>query len=278
MNDERLLEAAKPWIERHLGISLSSLGGDPVPVLALDAEPEAPAPLRGIKVGEKAVVVAREEWGERLRPLAADLSPDLIFSYLGAYELTRVTLPDGVGVWGPVWYLFADETTWRAAESYDVVRLTESQLADVDADFFWHSFPQGSIGSFGVFEEGRLVALASVRDEGDLVWEIGMDVVADTKGRGLGRAVVSAAARWTLDRGKLVLATTAPFNVPSARTLRSAGLRHVFTSMIGKEGEFALPPQPLGLPYASAPVYDYYPRWAMNQNIKPRPAGMPGGS
>ena len=278
MTDKRLLKAAQPWIERMLGHPLSSLASEPVPVLARSSDATDGVQLRGVTMGGKGVVVARPDWIEGLRSVAANLDHDLLFSTFGAYELGRVTLPDEVGVWGPVFYLFADESTWQPAEGHDVVRLDRSQLDAVDGDLYWHSFPQGSIGSFGIYEEDRLVALASVRDDGDPVWEIGMDVIRDTRGRGLGRAVVSAAAKWVLESGKLVLATTAAFNVPSARTLRSAGLRYVFSSMVSQDGEFKIPPQPLGRPYASAEVYDYYPRWAMNQDIQPRPSGLPGGS
>ena len=98
-----------------------------------------------------------------------------------------------------------------------------------------------------------------------------MDVLADARGTGFGRAVVSAAGRWILDQGRLVMASTAPFNVPSARTLRSAGLQYGFTAMLGRPGVLKVPPQPLGLPYPGADVHNLYPDWAMNKDIRPRP-------
>jgi GNAT superfamily N-acetyltransferase len=199
------------------------------------------------------------------------LHPDLLFSTFGASELARVTLPYGFGVWGPAWLLFADEASWRPIEDDRPVQLNRPELAGVDYDIFWHCEADGPLAGFGIFEDGRLVALATVRDDGDPVWEIGMDVAPDSKGRGLGRAVVNAAGRWILENGRLILATTAPFNVPSTRTLRSLGLRYLLSEMKGREGLFQVPPQPLGSPYPGAKVYDYYPRWAMNQGIQPRP-------
>ncbi len=145
------------------------------------------------------------------------------------------------------------------------------ELAVIDRDTFWHCFISEAMAGFGIHESGRLVALACVRDEGDSVWEIGMDVLHDAQGGGLGRAVTSAAAKWILDHDKLVLATTSAFNVPSARTLRSVGLQYTFSNMGGRPGGFRMPPQPLGSPYPGAEVFDFYPRWAMNQDIKPRP-------
>ena len=61
--------------------------------------------------------------------------------------------------------------------------------------------------------------------------------------------------------------------VPSARTLRSVGLRHVFTAMNGTEGIMQIGPQTLGLPYPSAEVHNLYPEWAMNKNILPKRMG-----
>ena len=127
------------------------------------------------------------------------------------------------------------------------------------------------MAAFGVHEDGRLAALATVVDRGEPVLEIGMEVAPGAKGRGLGRAVVAAAARWIVESGSVALATVAGFNVPSARTLRSVGLDYLFMDLEGKRGPVSVPPQTLGAPYPGAKLYDYYPRWAMNQEIMPKP-------
>lgn len=268
MSDNRLPSALQPWMERRFGIQLSKLGADPVPVIPADSQADL-LPLRALKIGERAAVIARPDWVEGLRRIVSDLHPDLLFSSFGTYELSRVTLRDGLGVWGPSWYLFADEESFRPADGPRTVHLEPSELGGFDYDRFWHCSPD-SLAGFAIFDGDRLVALATVRDVGNPVWEIGMEVAIDAKGRGLGRAVVSAAARWILDNGRFVLATTAAFNVPSARTLRSVGLRYTAADMESRDGRFDVPPQPLGRPYAGADIYNYYPNWAMNQDIKPR--------
>ncbi len=267
MADERLLELAQPWIEGQLGVPLSEMRSDATPVVRLGAEGHGP--LRGLKIGDRTIVACRSEWVDRLQEIVDDLDPDLLFSMFGAYELARVTLRDGVGVWGPSWYLFADEQAWRPLKDDKVVMLEPPDLQDMDYRFNWHCRPD-SLAGFAVYEGDRLVALATVWDEGGDVWEVGMDVVQDAKLRGLGRAVVSAGVRWILDNGRLAVASTAQFNVPSARTLRSVGLRHVMTSMHGTEGAMNLAPQPLGAPYPGAETHNLYPRWAMNHDILPQ--------
>ena len=281
MPDQGLLTLLETWFEVRFGVPLSSLSAAPVPVFATDNDAGQGAQfaaslgngsVTAVKVGESAAVVAEADLVERLRPVVAGLHPDLLFSPFGCFELARVTLQEGFGVWGPTWLLFGDESTVRPLADDRPVQASESDLSDVDREVFWHTHIDGSLARFAVFEDDRLVALATVGDQGEPVWEIGMEVVADAKGRGLGRAVVAAAAEWILQNGRVAAASVGPFNVPSARTLLSVGLRYLMSEIHGVEGPLRVPPQPLGRPYPNAPVYDYYPRWAMNRDIQPRGA------
>jgi RimJ/RimL family protein N-acetyltransferase len=151
------------------------------------------------------------------------------------------------------------------------VLLTPDQFAAIDWKVFWHCERNAPIASFGIYERDRLVALATVGDRGDLIWEIGVDVAPDQKGHRLGSAVVSAAGNWILDHGGVVHATVAFWNVPSSRNMRSLGMEYVFSVMRGSEGSFHVPPQPLGKPLPDVEIYDNYPRWAMNPEIRPKP-------
>ena len=261
-------EAMFTWAEGHLGFSLTELGPEPLPLFEIDGE-DVLGPLVMAKRGGNGALGARAPWLAQLRPLTQALSMDLLFSPFGCSELARVTLPDGYGIWGPTWYLFGDRSTLASASDTRPALWTADRLGEVDFDVFWHCRREALAG-FGIEEEERLVAMATVLDCG-AVWEVGMDVQRDTRGRGLGRAVVAAAAQWILDHERLVLATVGPFNIPSTRTLRSVGLQHQFTVTAAFPGPFHIPPQPLGTPLPGAEVYDFYPRWAMNQAINPRP-------
>lgn len=202
--------------------------------------------------------------------IVSRLSLDELFSTFGAYELARVLLPDGCGVWGPSWFYVGDEGCFRSVQDDRPVQLSADELAEtVDHRIFWHCFQDEALAGFGIFEGSKLAALATVRAEDDRIWEIGVDAAPEAKGRGLGRAVVSAAGRWILENNRFVLATTAPWNVRSARTLRSVGLQFIMSVMIGDPGPFYIAPQPLGSPYPGAEMYNYYPDWAINKEIKP---------
>ncbi|MCZ6539929.1 MAG: hypothetical protein O6922_08920 [Chloroflexi bacterium] len=272
MVEKELLELVRPWIEASLGYELPE---------SVEAEPRlevAPTgkyshPFFAVLIDQVVAAAARSEWIEQLRPIFDELHPDLLFSIFGAYELSRVTLTDEVAVWGPVPSYAADETTWRPVDDDRPVKLSESQVSDVDFDLFWHCTGGGSDvqAHFGIYENGLLVGLSSVADQGHNIYDIGIDAVRGLQSRGLGSAVVSAAGNWILERGGIPFATAAPWNVPSTRTLRGLGMRYVYSAMIGQPGPFQAPPQPFGEPLPGRPIYNYYPGWAMNKDIREKP-------
>jgi GNAT superfamily N-acetyltransferase len=273
----RLPPAVVAWLEQVVGAGPAVFSSKPIPVIGrgssspannLETE-EAALPLIALRLSHGSVVVADNAWLSELRPVVTSMPEDLLFSTFGAYELGRVVLPYGYGVWGPTFYLFADMSTWRGDVEERVHMLGPEDLRLVDYKRFWHCYDGDATCGFGVMEKGELVALASVRDRGSGLQEIGMDVMPSARGYGLGRAVVGAAGTHILNQGDVVMATTAPFNVPSARTLRSVGLVYAFSEMSAYEGGFPIPPQPLGRPYPGAQIKNYYPEWAMNQDINP---------
>ena len=270
-----LNKAIRKWKEERLGLSLEEARTNSVPVLAQparrgDASTGDDVGLTAVRLSGRSILVAREDWVEPLKTITRDVHPDLLFTPFGAYELSRATLPYQVSVWGPTWFLFADAESWSGRADDRVRLLTAEELSVVDFDLFWHCYGPGSVAAFGVYQGDNLVALSTVKDQGEPFMEIGVDVSRDAQASGLGSAVVSAAGAWILEQGRLPLATVAPFNVPSTRTLRRVGLEYGMTEMTGVNGPFRVPPQPMGRPLPDAEIYDYYPDWAMNRDIRPR--------
>jgi GNAT superfamily N-acetyltransferase len=264
------MESVRPWVEASLGVSLEAMD-DPAPVVASQAC-SADSPLWAIRTAGRAVVTVGAGSADALRPVVGGLALDELFSVFGAYELSRVTLPHGFGVWGPTLYNAADASCLRPVDDERPVQLGPAKLAtSVDFDVFWHC-PRGrdDIG-FGIYEEDRLVALTTAWPEFDRLWDVGLDVVPDARGRGLGAAVLSAAGRWILQQGAVMMASVAPWNVPSARLQRAIGMQHIFTDMRGIPGPMLAPPQPLGTPLPGAKLVNYLPDWAANKEIESRP-------
>jgi hypothetical protein len=270
MINRNLLERVRPWIEASLGYALPEKAGDSIP-MGVTPKDDPDGSFYAVRVDDVLAVSARSEWHDGLRVILDDIHPDLLFSIAGSYELSRVTLPDGVGIWGPVPCYVADENTWRPVNDKRVVKLTDSQIGEVDWDVFWHCAEPECLAYFGIYEGDRLVSLASVSERGYKVNEIGVDAVQGSQGRGLGSAVVGAAGDWILEQGSTPFASAADWNIASGRNLRKLGLTYTYSKLISAEGAFRVPPQPIGQPLPGQAVYDYYPRWAMNQGILEKP-------
>jgi hypothetical protein len=271
MISSRLQDQLFPWVEKYSKAPLSSFGRKTMPVIIPTDPLEKPTDLLAIQVGDqRALILNDQDIEPKLKELVGNLHPDTIFSTFGFYELSRVTLPYGISVWGPNWFLFGEECTIGANIDNRVEKINDNDLSEVDYKRFWHCYPQ-AIAGFGIREAGEITALATVKDRESPVCEIGMEVSQGSQGKGMGRAVVTAAARWILENGQIPLAVVGPFNIPSTRTLRSSGLEYMFQCMEGKRDLFYVPPQTLGFPSPDTVMYNSYPNWAMNKDIKENP-------
>jgi len=267
--DEQLFDLVRPWVEDTLGCPFPDSGSEPLVVSAPDQVNGQP--VFGVRRNMQSAFAVRDQWLESFGELSAQMHPDLLFSITGAYDLSRVTLPDGVNVWGPAPGYVADASTWIPNSGSAAERLTSEQIALIDFKTFWHCADvDEAIAYFGIYEGERLVSLCSVIDHGFKVYEIGIDVVPDAKSQGLGSAVWSATGDWILGEGAVIFASAALWNVPSGRNIRRRGLRYVYSSMLGNIGPFKVPPQPLGTPLPGMTMTDIYPRWAMNKAIQER--------
>ena len=256
MSDQSLLASLESWIEGRSGLPAKDLGLDPVPVFPAG---EGGPVLAGVKIGEAAAVVARPDLVARLRPVVAALPPDMLFSPLGCYDLARVTLPEGFGIWGPSWLLFGTRPryilppTTGPCRSRRRISLTRTGTCSGTPTSRAPWADSLSLRRTGWWRWRPWRTRETRCGRSAWTW-CPTRRAADWAGR-----VVSAAAAWILREGRTVMASVGPFNIPSARTLRSVGLRYLIGDIRGKEGPFRVPPQPLGRPLPGADVYDYTP-------------------
>ena len=250
------------WLISKMGRSLKS-GFFECPE---EAYPES---LLAYRIGKMSMFRTTERLSGEVRGITNDLSEDELFSIFGSYELSRVTLPHGVSVFGPNFYYFGDAGTFKPCGKDIAVSLSKEEvIRTVDSKIFWHCDWVRSSANFGIIENDKLVALTTVWPLGGKVYEIGVDVAPGLGLSGLGRIVMSAACRWILDREGLILARSSQWNIPSVRLLRSIGLRYTLSDLIGNRGQFKVPPQPLGNPLpGGGEIRDLYPVWAQNRDI-----------
>ncbi|MDP8925209.1 MAG: GNAT family N-acetyltransferase, partial [Chloroflexota bacterium] len=75
------------------------------------------------------------------------------------------------------------------------------------------------------YGEGRVVGLAAATAEARRLWQIGVDVAAEARGRGLGRVLVAAVAQHVLAAGRVPWYAVTPANLRSFRAALAAGFR-----------------------------------------------------
>ena len=113
MISKSLQETISGWTEQLIGVPLTALDDYPMPVLTPDREPWRANPLVIIRSGNGSALVATPDLCDAVRPIMPNLHADLVFSPFGTYELARATLPLGITIWGPSFYLFGDRESVR---------------------------------------------------------------------------------------------------------------------------------------------------------------------
>tara|TARA_Y100000814_G_scaffold290693_1_gene265726 strand:- start:8796 stop:9626 length:831 start_codon:yes stop_codon:yes gene_type:complete len=262
----KILDRISGWIAKYYGINISDLTVNQKYISELSLEYSFP--FRAVKINGKTAFTANKYIIKNLEPIISKLSTDEIFSTFGSFELSKITLPFGYGVWGPTWFMFTDTFCFDFSKDINIIDINEIEILKIDNKIFWHVAIQESIKSYGVYKNNNLIAVSTVQDRGDDVYEISMDVHPNAQSSGLGKALVSKAVNYVISLDKIAMASVGIFNIPSNRTLRSVGMEMLITDMKGLPGDFMIEPQPLGEPAPGYTVLNRYPYWAMNQNIK----------
>jgi len=79
------------------------------------------------------------------------------------------------------------------------------------------------------YRDGDIVGVAAATADAARLWQIGIDVVEDARGRGLGAALVEPLARLVIANDRVPFYGVAPSNLPSLGTALAAGFRPAWT-------------------------------------------------
>lgn len=90
----------------------------------------------------------------------------------------------------------------------------------------------------GAYDGGRLVALAGCSADCESMWQIGIDVLPDYRGKGIGSALTTRLAAETFERGKVPFYCAAWSNIPSVRNALRSGFRPAWVEMTVKDTAF----------------------------------------
>ena len=73
------------------------------------------------------------------------------------------------------------------------------------------------------YYDGELAGVAACSADSDEMYQVGIDVAAGYRGRGVGAALVGIVSRWILDQGKVPYYGCGMHNVASMRLAHSVG-------------------------------------------------------
>jgi hypothetical protein len=184
------------------------------------------------------------EWAQRA---FADLRRDQVFLPQSLQPLVDAAQRRGLTVHGP----FPRFTGPRAALTRVNTPVSFTvKVVDIEAEDAAHGhtidrskfpnalFPQpGNSGRPTVFAAvayrgGETAGIAGVSRDSDFMYQIGIDVLPEHRGRGLAPAMTSAAAQAVFDAGALPYYCTSSSNIPSMRTALAVGFRPTWVEVL----------------------------------------------
>ena len=179
-------------------------------------------PIVGLSFEPGAVIACRPDLVDRLR---AELGSDIRRPHLDGPALRRLwraaqrCLPNAFTLAGD--FRAAHQATFVASPT-----MQRAEHIDQDDPSALHLRTRFDGAIFGVRgPRGRLISWAALKLKSEHIWEVAVATEADYRGRGYARDVVSAAARFTLDHGRLPTYIHDRDNSTSAFVARAVGFQ-----------------------------------------------------
>jgi len=174
------------------------------------------------------VVTVPADWRDAAREALAPLRPTEAFD---ARRLAGVFGPAAQRVVGPAWQGHLDADGFAPVDPRGTRPLAAADREDLDVlaaacdtrEWEASAVNLDQAPVFGCVAGDRLVAAGTLTPWRDRFWHVGIITHPGYRGRGYGRAVVSAMTRYGLDHGWLLHYQTLLANVPSVAVARSLG-------------------------------------------------------
>ncbi len=171
------------------------------------------------------------DWLPWVEPLFTGLRRDEIFSQS---VLSQASSQLGkVHLYGPIPHFVGSLESLRTREpsrDYQIHIFNAGELPQLDASDWPHTVfdrpdPQRpeKVAALA-YDQETVIGVAMAVADSDTMWQIGIDVTPDFRGKGLGAALTATIAKATLEAGVVPYYATSPANIPSIRTALSAGL------------------------------------------------------
>jgi len=164
---------------------------------------------------------------------------DDLFAITTLAQIANLVAPDQQRLAGPHMCSICGSDTFRPAEVPAGITLEtfgHQQMAEVYCyEGFHHALsyrtdnPSADMIAVAAWRNGQVIGMAGVSADSDYLWQIGIDVVSEFRGIGLGKALVSQATEATFEQGKMPYYVHNISNVRSGNTARSLGFQWAWT-------------------------------------------------
>ena len=197
-----------------------------------------------VSLGDGATVSVSPLLVPQLGPIFEQIERDQAFEPERLSAVSRLLRPHGLYVRGPGPRLVCGQDTLRTRPVPDEFRMVVEPDPPIERvrELGGTREPGGSAWPNAIdghqlggalpttvlavgYGDGRVVGVASATAEAPRLWQIGIDVGAEARGRGLGTTLVAAVAQHVLAAGRVPWYAVAPANVRSLRAALAAGFR-----------------------------------------------------
>ena len=184
-------------------------------------------------MGAGAVVAAPPKWMPWVSALFRDLDADEAFSLRVLSEASRRIEGCSLRLNGPYAYNVTSERDWvhRGAPDGYAIKVGGAELLEGLEPSDWPNAvaPRRAVQgrreavAAVAMQGGSVVGVVSASTDSDTLWQCGIDVHSEHRGKGLGAALTSQVARGVLDEGRVPYYGSSVNNIASRRTAQSAG-------------------------------------------------------
>ncbi len=193
--------------------------------------------LKILSVKGRLLVTGREDIVQILRETEADTPAPWFMESGNMRKLEALIRPYGyqIGMVHP-FYLAFDQTSVRY-DGYEIRILERAEIEQFRGDerfsnaFTFQQFAPDEIGVCAS-EDGRILGMAGASADSPIMWQIGIDVLEEARGRHLGRLLVSILKNEILRRGRIPYYGAAISHTLSQNIAIDSGFRLGWTELV----------------------------------------------
>ena len=187
----------------------------------------------------KLLIAGTEEMVNWCRERYADVNPAWFMEMDTLRALDNRLREDGMCIASAHPFFLPDREVKPSTDGWDIRFYEQADIEQIKGDSRFpesYSFNPLATDMLGVSatHHGEIVAMAGASRDSQRMWEIGVEVWPDMRGKGLGSTVVSLLRNEIERRGKLPFYGTAMSHIASQRTALRAGFAPAWTELYAK--------------------------------------------